>query len=93
MSNPISSDRREEVLLGKLEDLVTANRQLLQELHQLSFALVDLVAAYQRVLREGACLITEKAIHQALEDFEKREKPLDHRKVSSRILGGGIVKI
>ena len=90
MSNPTSSDMcREEQLLAKLGELTGAHHQLVQELHQLSFTLVDLIVAHKKMLCEGACLITEKSIHLALEDLEKRKKPLDHRRVPRRKLQRG----
>ena len=67
--------------IRKLEELVIANRQILQDIHQLSFALTDLVTIHRKLLREASCVLTEKAISKALEDYENRKRPLSHRAV------------
>ena len=79
---------RFEQLLGRAETILkTAVRLALMADKDTDRAL-ELVDVLRRVIHEGGTLLTAKAITQALEDYERHQGPLDHRRIPEKVLYG-----
>ena len=78
--------KREEELLKIARKLVEmANRQI-DHLEHLSNQFVELIQAHNKILSEQCVLLDRKAIMEALDVYEARNRPLDHKAIPRKIL-------
>lgn len=78
--------KREEELLQIARKLVEmANRQI-DHLEDLSNQFVELIQAHNKILSGQCVLLDRKAITEALDVYEARNRPLDHKAIPRKIL-------
>lgn len=76
---------RLEKIADRLEVLIPCASKLAQELNALTGTQMRINFVHQKILTEASCLLTEKTIHQALEQLDRRKKPLNHRQVPKEL--------
>ena len=77
-----------ESLLGRAEGLLQTTVRLAIMTDKDTDRALELVEALRKVVFEAGTQLTAKAITEALEDYQKHQGPLDHRRIPNKVLHG-----
>ena len=78
--------KREEELLQIARKLVAIANLQIDHLEDLSSQFVELIQAHKKILSGQCVLLDRKAIMEALDAYEARNKPLNHKAIPRKIL-------
>ena len=78
--------KREEELLQIARKLVAIANLQIDHLEDLSSQFVELIQAHKKILSGQCVLLDRKVIMEALDAYEARNRPLDHKVIPRKIL-------
>ena len=78
--------KREEELLQNARKLVAIANLQIDHLEDLSSQFVELIQAHKKILSGQCVLLDRKVIMEALDAYDARNKPLNHKAIPRKIL-------